>query len=98
MDVDFHIPEGSSCDPIHFPIAGAFKSLSASPYTGKQARRHVTKNDTSERGLKSLRPMIETFLTAFATFFAVIGPIDTAVLLASLMANRSPAERIAIGV
>ena len=98
MDVDFHILEGPSCDPIRFPTAGQSKNVSASPYTGKQARRHVTKNDTSERGLKSLRPMIETFLTAFATFFAVIGPIDTAVLLASLTPNMSPAERRAISV
>src|SRR5262245_36044227 len=42
--------------------------------------------------------MIETFLTAFTTFFAVIGPIDTAVLLASLTPNMSPAERRAISV
>jgi multiple antibiotic resistance protein len=40
--------------------------------------------------------MIEMFLTAFTTFFAVIGPIDTAVLLASLTPNMSPAERRAI--
>src|SRR4029453_6793447 len=40
--------------------------------------------------------MIETFLTAFTTFFAVIGPIDTAVLLASLTPNMSGAERRAI--
>ncbi len=40
--------------------------------------------------------MIETFFTAFTTFFAVIGPIDTAVLLASLTPNMTPAERRAI--
>jgi len=42
--------------------------------------------------------MLETALTAFTTFFAVIGPIDTAVLLASLTPNMSPAERRAIAV
>jgi multiple antibiotic resistance protein len=40
--------------------------------------------------------MFETFLTAFTTFFAVIGPIDTAVLLASLTPNMTRAERRAI--
>lgn len=42
--------------------------------------------------------MIETALTAFTTFFAVIGPIDTAVLLASITPNMSPRERRAISV
>ena len=42
--------------------------------------------------------MLETALTAFTTFFAVIGPIDTAVLLASLTPNMMPAERRAIAV
>ncbi len=42
--------------------------------------------------------MIETFLTAFTTFFAVIGPIDTAVLLASLTPNMARAERRAVSV
>jgi multiple antibiotic resistance protein len=42
--------------------------------------------------------MIETFLTAFTTFFAVIGPIDTAVLLASLTPNMQRAERRAVSV
>jgi multiple antibiotic resistance protein len=42
--------------------------------------------------------MLETFLTAFATFFAVIGPVDTAVLLASLTPNMTRAERRAIAV
>lgn len=42
--------------------------------------------------------MLETALTAFTTFFAVIGPIDTAVLLASLTPNMSRAERRAISV
>jgi multiple antibiotic resistance protein len=42
--------------------------------------------------------MFETFLTAFTTFFAVIGPIDTAVLLASLTPNMTGAERRAISV
>src|SRR5919201_4936151 len=37
--------------------------------------------------------MLETALTAFTTFFAVIGPIDTAVLLASLTPNMTRAER-----
>jgi multiple antibiotic resistance protein len=37
--------------------------------------------------------MFETFLTAFTTFFAVIGPIDTAVLLASMTPNLTRAER-----
>lgn len=40
--------------------------------------------------------MFETFFTAFTTFFAVIGPIDTAVLLASLTPNMTGAERRAI--
>ena len=43
-------------------------------------------------------PMPETVLTAFTTFFAVIGPIDTAVLLASLTPNMTPGERRAIAV
>jgi multiple antibiotic resistance protein len=42
--------------------------------------------------------MLETALTAFTTFFAVIGPIDTAVLLASLTPNLTGAERRAIAV
>ena len=42
--------------------------------------------------------MFETFLTAFTTFFAVIGPVDTAVLLASLTPNMTRAERRAIAV
>jgi multiple antibiotic resistance protein len=42
--------------------------------------------------------MFETFLTAFATFFAVIGPVDTAVLLASLTPNMTRAERRAIAI
>jgi MarC family membrane protein len=42
--------------------------------------------------------MIETALTAFTTFFAVVAPIDTAVLLASLTPNMSRAERRAISV
>ncbi len=42
--------------------------------------------------------MFETFLTAFTTFFAVIGPIDTAVLLASLTPNMTGAERRSIAV
>jgi multiple antibiotic resistance protein len=37
--------------------------------------------------------MFETFLTAFTTFFAVIGPIDSAVLLATLTPNATRAER-----
>lgn len=40
--------------------------------------------------------MLETALTAFTTFFAVIGPIDTAVLLASLTPNLTRAERRSI--
>jgi multiple antibiotic resistance protein len=43
-------------------------------------------------------PMFETFLTAFTTFFAVIGPVDTAVLLASLTPNMTRAERRGIAV
>jgi multiple antibiotic resistance protein len=42
--------------------------------------------------------MLETALTAFTTFFAVIGPIDTAVLLASLTPNMKREERRAIAV
>lgn len=42
--------------------------------------------------------MLETVLTAFTTFFAVIGPIDTAALLASLTPNMTGAERRAISV
>src|SRR3990170_2384075 len=42
--------------------------------------------------------MFETFLTAFTTFFAVIGPIDTAVLLALLTPNMTRAERRSIAV
>lgn len=42
--------------------------------------------------------MLETALTAFTTFFAVIGPIDTAVLLATLTPNATRAERRAISL
>ncbi len=42
--------------------------------------------------------MLETVLTAFTTFFAVIGPIDTAVLLAALTPNMTRAERRGIAV
>jgi multiple antibiotic resistance protein len=42
--------------------------------------------------------MLETVLTAFTTFFAVIGPIDTAVLLASLTPNLTRASRRSLAV
>ncbi len=42
--------------------------------------------------------MLETALTAFTTFFAVIGPIDSAVLLATLTPNATGAERRAIAL
>ena len=42
--------------------------------------------------------MLETALTAFTTFFAVIGPIDSAVLVASLTPNATKAERRAISL
>jgi MarC family membrane protein len=42
--------------------------------------------------------MLETALTAFTTFFAVIGPIDSAVLVASLTPNMTRAERRAVSV
>jgi multiple antibiotic resistance protein len=42
--------------------------------------------------------MLETALTAFTTFFAVIGPIDSAALLATLTPNATGAERRAIAL
>ena len=42
--------------------------------------------------------MLETFLTAFTTFFAVIGPVEAAVLLSSLTPNMSRGERRAITI
>jgi multiple antibiotic resistance protein len=42
--------------------------------------------------------MLETALTAFTTFFAVVGPIDSAVLVASLTPNLTRAERRAISI
>lgn len=42
--------------------------------------------------------MLETALTAFTTFFAVIGPIDSAVLVASLTPNMTRAERRAMSI
>ena len=42
--------------------------------------------------------MFETFLTAFTTFFAVIGPIDSAVLLATLTPSMTRGERRAISL
>ena len=42
--------------------------------------------------------MLETFLTTFTTFFAVIGPVDTAVLLALLTPNMTRTERRGIAV
>ena len=42
--------------------------------------------------------MLETALTAFTAFFAVIGPVDTAVLLGSMTTNMTRAERRAIAV
>ena len=42
--------------------------------------------------------MLETALTAFTTLFAVIGPIDSAVLLATLTPNATRAERRAISL
>lgn len=42
--------------------------------------------------------MLEAALTAFATFFAVIGPVDSAVLVASLTPNMSRAERRAVSI
>ena len=48
--------------------------------------------------LRTLITMLETALTAFTTFFAVIGPIDSAVLLASLTPNMSRAERRSVSI
>lgn len=42
--------------------------------------------------------MVETFLTAFTTFFAVIGPIDSAVLLATLTPSMTREERRVISL
>lgn len=42
--------------------------------------------------------MLETALTAFTTFFAVIGPIDSAVLVASITPNMTRAERRAVSI
>ena len=42
--------------------------------------------------------MLETALTAFTTFFAVIGPIDSAVIAASLTPNATKAERRAVSL
>ncbi len=42
--------------------------------------------------------MMETALTAFATFFATIGPIEAAVVFAALTPNYSRAERRAISL
>jgi multiple antibiotic resistance protein len=42
--------------------------------------------------------VFETALTAFTTFFAVIGPIDSAVLLATLTPNMTGSERRAISL
>ena len=42
--------------------------------------------------------MIETWGVALATFFATIGPVDTAALFAALTASASTAERRAIAV
>lgn len=42
--------------------------------------------------------MLETALTAFTTFFAVIGPIDSAVLVASITPNMTRAERRALSI
>ena len=42
--------------------------------------------------------MLETALTAFTTFFAVIGPIDSAVLLTTLTPHATRAERRAISL
>ncbi len=43
-----------------------------------------------------LQSVFETALTAFTTFFAVIGPINSAVLLATLTPNMTGSERRAI--
>lgn len=42
--------------------------------------------------------MLETALTAFTTFFAVIGPIDSAVLLATLTPHATKEEQRAIAL
>ncbi len=42
--------------------------------------------------------MIASFLTAFTTFFAVVAPIDTAVLLGSLTLNFTKSEQRVIAV
>ncbi len=42
--------------------------------------------------------MIETALTTFATFFAVMGPIDSSVLLAALTPHATRSERRAIAL
>ncbi len=42
--------------------------------------------------------MFETALTAFATFFATIGPIEAAAVFAGLAANMKPEQRRSIAV
>jgi len=42
--------------------------------------------------------MLETALTAFTTFFAVIGPIDSAVLVASITPKMTRSERRAVSI
>ncbi len=42
--------------------------------------------------------MLKTALTAFTTFFAVIGPIDSAVLVASITPNMTRSERRAVSI
>ncbi len=42
--------------------------------------------------------MTETALTAFATFFATVGPLEAAVLFAALAAHYAQAERRAIAI
>ncbi len=42
--------------------------------------------------------MLETLLPAFATFFATVGPLEAAVIFASLSPRFSRAERVAVSV
>ncbi len=53
---------------------------------------------TAEMSAAPVCPMIETALTSFTTFFATIGPVETAVLFATLTPRMERAERAAIAV
>ena len=60
--------------------------------------RETTRNGCLAVGTRSWRTMLEIALTSFTTFFATIGPVEAAVLFATLTPKMTARARAAIAV